>query len=59
MGELFQLGLPERLCSQCEHAYLGADGVWCMAYRELIWQETVAGECELYEPTASTGSKGA
>jgi hypothetical protein len=36
-------------CGDCIHAYLGADGVFCGEYREMIYNESVANTCESYE----------
>lgn len=38
-----------RLCSNCTHGYLGDAGVLCRPLNELITNETVAAQCELYE----------
>lgn len=37
-----------KLCSECEYSTMGAYGVFCGVYREEIWDETVAGECQDY-----------
>lgn len=45
-----RLPLTPRLCSNCVHAYFGQFGVWCSVYREDVWFETVAEECESFDP---------
>lgn len=52
MGEVVQLPLPTprlKLCSGCEHGYMGASGVFCILFNELIWLETAAEDCDHYE----------
>lgn len=54
-AEIVQLPLKRRLCSDCEHGALSNQGVFCMEFNELIWDEaTVASECELFEPIFAT-----
>lgn len=38
-----------RLCSGCVHGYLGAEGVFCRLFNELIDDETTANSCEGHE----------
>lgn len=44
------LPIAKRLCSGCEHGYLGQGGVFCRFFREDIFDETVAQECEEWTP---------
>ena len=39
----------QKLCSDCEFCALSAQGVYCIELREVIWNEKVAEECELFE----------
>lgn len=47
---VFPLKMPQRLCSNCENAFLGSRGVFCAEFDEHINNERVAEECEAYEP---------
>lgn len=38
------------LCGKCENGYIGVGGVFCIEFREFIDDETVAAECECFEP---------
>lgn len=38
-----------RLCGQCIHAYLGVRGVYCGEWKEEIWDERTAEDCEAYD----------
>lgn len=40
----------DRVCSDCENAYLGPSGVLCRVYHEEIFDETVAVECPDFDP---------
>lgn len=42
-----------RTCSDCEHGYVGPDGLFCMTYREMIDDERVALECVAFDPIPS------
>ena len=37
------------LCSECVNGYLGAGGVFCVEYRELIDNERTAEECASFD----------
>lgn len=44
------LSTHRRLCSDCEHGYLGAQGVFCMEYREVVGDEQgAAADCPSFE----------
>lgn len=45
------LPVKPRRCGDCENALFGPGGVYCRAYHEDIWNERIAEECELWEPT--------
>jgi hypothetical protein len=51
------LPLHPRLCSNCEHGYLGSGGVFCRFYREDIMDETIAMTCEEYDPIQAYRTK--
>lgn len=34
-----------KVCGDCEHAYVGPDGLFCMIYREMVMDEGVAEQC--------------
>lgn len=38
-----------RTCGDCDNAYLGSQGVYCSVFKEVIWDERVAVECEEFE----------
>jgi hypothetical protein len=44
--------VPQRLCGDCEHGYLGSGGVFCVAYGEHINNERTAETCESYDGPA-------
>jgi hypothetical protein len=44
------LPVAKRECGGCENAYLGQSGVFCRYFREDIFDETVAQECEQWDP---------
>lgn len=44
-----RLEIGARLCSSCIHGYLGAMGVFCILFDELIEDERVALECEQWD----------
>jgi hypothetical protein len=45
------VGTPDPpTCSECCAGYLGGDGVFCRTFREVIFDERVAAECEAYDP---------
>lgn len=48
--EPIPLPLKPKLCCLCESGYIGPCGVYCIEYHELIDDETVAAECEGWEP---------
>jgi hypothetical protein len=52
------LSLNRRLCSECVHGYLGAQGVFCVEYQEPVHDERgAAADCPSYEgdePIATT-----
>jgi hypothetical protein len=48
--EPIPLPLKPRYCSMCEHGYIGVSGVYCIEFRELVNDETVALDCESWEP---------
>lgn len=44
------VALPvRRICSECEHAYIGPRGTFCGFFREEV-SEHIAEECEEYLP---------
>ena len=44
------LSLNRRLCSDCVHGYLGAQGVFCVEYQEPVLDERgAAADCPSYE----------
>lgn len=51
MGQVYELPIHQHLCSNCEHGYIGAHGVFCVMFNELIYLETAADECPEYEET--------
>lgn len=42
-------GQKERTCSDCQHAYIGTDGLFCMTFHEIIPDEKVAMECVAFQ----------
>lgn len=49
-GNVVDLPVAKRECGGCENAYLGQSGVFCRYFREDIFDETVAQECEQWDP---------
>lgn len=52
MGAVIRLELPEvkpRLCIDCANGALSRWGIYCLLYQEIIEDETLADECELWE----------
>lgn len=53
MGELIQLKLTsldlERACSNCLNAYYGSGGIFCIEFKEMIYDDAIALECDTYE----------
>lgn len=44
------LSLNRRLCSECVHGYLGAQGVFCVEYQEPVHDERgAAADCPTFE----------
>lgn len=39
-----------KLCVDCRNAFLGIRGIYCGEFREEIYDERIAAECEGYEP---------
>lgn len=37
------------LCGKCIHAYLGVRGIYCGEWKEEIWDERTAEECEAFD----------
>lgn len=37
-----------KVCGDCESAYVGPDGLFCMTFRQIIADEGVAEECEAF-----------
>lgn len=50
MGEILVLPLQQKICTQCKNVYLGVYGLYCGAFREEINDESIADECEEYDP---------
>ena len=46
----FPVKIKPPLCSNCDHAALSSYGVYCMLFNENIDFETVAQECEEFDP---------
>jgi hypothetical protein len=46
----FPVKITPPLCSNCDHAALSSYGVYCMLFNENIMSETVAAECEEFDP---------
>ena len=42
--------VKDRVCSNCDHATIGPYGVHCTIFHEDIHVETVAENCEMWEP---------
>ena len=43
--------VPQRLCSNCEHGYLGPGGVFCVEFQEPINDErAAAADCPEFDP---------
>lgn len=51
MGELVLLTSYDlkRNCMNCEHAYIGSRGIFCEEFNEIIYDDTIAFECDSYE----------
>lgn len=43
--------VPDRVCSNCVHATIGPFGVHCTLFGDDIHRETIALECEAWEPS--------
>lgn len=39
-----------RLCGNCTHSSFGDEGVFCLFFRDQIYSEKVAQQCEVYDP---------
>lgn len=50
VASVTELPVPARVCSECEHGYLGAGGVFCHLYRIDIPNENEAQDCEGFDP---------
>lgn len=48
-ARIYAFPVKVKNCGECEHAALSSSGVFCLEYREEIYDETVANECEAYE----------
>jgi hypothetical protein len=52
MGELIQLfpvSKTEQSCMNCENGYIGSGGLFCIEFKEMIYDDSIAVECDTYE----------
>lgn len=49
-SKVYEFPVHNLICSNCEHAYMGAHGVFCGEYREEVLDEAVAAECNEFSP---------
>jgi len=59
MGEVFTLPIPPPRCDDCDHASFSSHGIFCLMFREEIWNSKVAEECEEFLPFPSIGKRNA
>lgn len=56
-GEVVSLPIKPPRCDDCDHASFSSYGIFCLEFREEIWNPKVAEECAEFLPLPTIGKK--
>lgn len=49
-ANVVELPTDRRICSSCENGALSTSGVYCLVFKEQIWNEREAENCDAWQP---------